>query len=329
MPRYGGFLGLDWEYVSRFQHKVEMAKVPIDNLQNSFIYWLGGPGRGSGALTKRLADHFTAYVQSRIISQQAFRNHPSLSPMWIEMKNYLGLDPRMGIAKGHLVNAIKPLDTGYGKYRVGISKNEVAPDAAGGIKNVAEYAILLEKGYTTITKKGKRKSQPPRPFFSESFLRWSQWNLPEEIATSIHRDIWPELKLLYERVGKNAPRFDPDAYYKVDTRKGASEAEEVIQETGQTGQREYMGPGADTELGSGEPGVTGEEDAPGQRGAGFFESVKGGVPDSNKYPESQRESKSFFREGVWQTTSGDIFDQDEEMWMDAASFYNKHYGGLF
>lgn len=322
---YGGFLGLDWDYIARFKHRVDHAKVPIDDLQKTFIHWLGGPGRGTGALTKNLADHFTAFVRARILSQQAFQGMPALSPMWTEMKTYLGLDPRMGVAKGYLAEAIKPLDTGYGKYRVGISKNEVAPDAAGSIKNVAEYAILLEKGWTAITKHGKSRSQPPRPFFGESFLVWSYQNLPNEIATSIYRDMWPELKMLYNAMGKSAPRFEPEDLYTVDyAGEGASGAQEVFQESTQAGgttfgqsPSEYTGRGAESsEMQPGEPGVGGE-------GSGRAEFIR-------SYAESERPASDEIMETKegWMTVSGDIFDRGQEKWVDIESYYNKYYGGF-
>ena len=323
--RYGGFIGLDWEYVSRFKHRVDMAKEPLDDLQKTFVHWLGGPGRGSGALTKNIADHFTAFVRARILNQQAFQKMPALSPMWTEMKADLGLDPRMGVAKGYLAEAIKPINTGYGKYRVGISKNEVAPDSAGTIKNVAEYAILLEKGYTTITKRGKRRHQPPRPFFGTSFLAFAYKSFPDYIATSIYRDMWPELKMLYERMGSTAPRYDPEDLYTIDyAGEGATGAQEVFQEstkaggtTFERGPSEYTGRGADSsELQPGEPGVGGE-------GSGRAEFIR-------RYAESERPASDEVMETKegWMTMSGDIFDREQEKWVDIESYYNKYYGGF-
>ena len=316
MPRYGGFLGLDWENIGRFQHRLDMSKEYLDDLQETFIYWF----KGKGALSKKIADHFTAYVRARVLSQQAFQGMPALSPQWAEMKTKQGLDPRIGVAKGYMAEAIKPIDTGYGKYRVGISKNEKAPNSAGQIQNVATYAILLEKGHTYTTPKGEQRTQPPRPFFGTSFMKWTYDNLPTEIKNSIWKDMWPEMQRLYEAIGASMPRFDPEDLYTVDhAGEGASGAQEVFQESTQAGGTthgqapdEYTGEGAES-----------SELQPTDVGSGRAEFIR-------RYAESERPASDEIMETKegWMTESGDIFDRGQEKWVDIESYYNKYYGGF-
>jgi len=315
MPRYGGFLGLDWENVGRFQRNLNLSKEYLDDLQKTFIHWF----HGSGALSKKMADHFTAYVRARILSQQAFQGMPALSPMWAEMKNKQGFDPRIGIAKGYLAEAIDAINTGYSKYRVGISKNKTAPDAAGSIKNIATYAILLEKGWTSVGSSGERRHQPPRPFFGTSFMKWTKDNLPKHIRDSIWKDMWPEMQRLYSVMGESVPSgLEPEDLYTIDyAGEGATAAQEIFQESTQAGGTTYGQ--APSEF-TGE-GAESSELRPTDVGSGRGEFVR-------RYSESERTESYMEVQGRWMTESGDVFDTDEGKWVDIESYYNKHFGGF-
>jgi len=205
MARRGGVLGLDWENVAEFYHKTKMTRVFVSELEDTFIHWL----RGRGALTKKLANNFTNYVRSSIYSQRAFQGMTPLSPEWQARKEKLELSPEMGIARGTLASSIRPINTGYRKYRVGIPRTEENAKAVGTIKNVSEYAIILEKGSDT---------QPPRPFFSTSFLRWIDDKVPYYIRDSIVKDMNPTLMRLYQiaaEYNRKVRKIEPEDLYTV------------------------------------------------------------------------------------------------------------------
>lgn len=205
MPRRGGVLGLDWENVAEFKHKVDMTRVYVDDLQDTFIHWF----EGSGALTKKLADNFTNHVRASIYSQRAFAGMTPLTPEWMARKEAMGYSPEMGIARGILVKSIRPINTGYRKYRVGIPRTEENAKAVGSITNVSEYATILEKGSDT---------QPPRPFLGTSFIRWISDKLPDYIQDSIIRDMNPTLMRLYQvasEYNRKVRKIDPEDLYTV------------------------------------------------------------------------------------------------------------------
>ena len=322
MARRAGMIGLDWDDIAQFAADTKEARVYLDDLKKTWVYWFDG----GGALTKKVADDCADFIRAEVYSQEAFEGMPRLSPIWEKIKNKQGLSPEIGIASGVLVNAIKPINQGHGKYKVGISRNVKNP-GLGKIDSVATYARLLEKGHDYIGKDGKRYHQPPRPFFSTSFIKWANRALPDRIRSTIWKDMYPELMKLYEKMGASMARYAPEDLYVVTyAGEGASDAQEVFQESTETGgttfgqaPTEFTGEGAEqATLTSMDVGVTGRPDYEG----GFDESDYTEIPG---YPESQRtdEIVGAAEGGESMTMGGDVFNENDQMWQDIETYMKR------
>ncbi len=209
--------GGGWEEITEFAQKTEKTRVYLDDLKKEFIYWFDG----GGALTKRVANNLVQRMRNDIYSQRAFEGFPPLTPGWKKAKKSLGYNLDIGIATGDMVNAIQAINMRYRRYKVGISWNQQSI-SYGNVEKVAQYAKMLEEGWTyeyeTTNDEGEVETrtavQPPRPFFSRTFLRWTKENLPEEIKNTIFDNMQRQLEAIARVVDCPVPPYKPsDVYY--------------------------------------------------------------------------------------------------------------------
>lgn len=162
-----------------------MLKKEIQHLNKTFVYWFGKDG---GFLFNRTAaNNLANYMKQKLLDQSAFDGLPDIQPWWRERKRIAGLDSRIGVATGSLVDAIKAVGAGYSEYRVGISRNARADESSiGSTGRIHRYAMWLEKGRPAGAKTGP---QPPRPWFWNTFERWANENLPGLIDSTYGKDL--------------------------------------------------------------------------------------------------------------------------------------------
>ncbi len=303
-----GMFGLGYEDVTAFAQKTQKTKVYFGELKEKLIYHLGAQG---GALSKRLAQDCANHIRAQIYSQEAFEGMPPISPTWEEIKSQMGLDPRMGVATGDMARAIKPINQKYNRYKVGISSREhsVSP---GSVKKVVEYAKMLEYGYGPIMgKDGRMYEQPPRPFFSKSFMDWAYKKLPRFIAETIHKDVDKKMEDIYDTVADHKPRYSPEDYYWISHEgEGISDIQETFQESMQQGGSTFGEESSRMRVSR--AGTTGHSE-----GAGRDTSAR-------VYPESKRtEDIITDAQGTQWTESGDIWNEQEGMWQDMETYMKR------
>ena len=214
----GSMLGFGWESIGQVRRKSEKTKIALTNLNKTFIYWMEDDE--GGVLTKKAANEFSQYLKRQIYAQQFdtgggiteefTKRIVSLSDEWQRMKSEAwrwggqALDERIGIATGQMINAIRPIDMGGGRWRVGISGNDYVTWRIGTVQRIATYAKFLEFG--TVR-------QPPRPIFSTIFLQWVNKELPKFIYDTIYRDMRGPMMDLYQQVAESRPTMQAEDMY--------------------------------------------------------------------------------------------------------------------
>jgi hypothetical protein len=192
-------LGFGWEEFKRVDRAAEKSKVALKGLEKTFIYWMGE--EEGGALTKRAANELAAKIIETILEQKdVITGVPELSDQWkiekADAERWGGtpLDPRIGIATGQMINAIRPIDQGRGTWRVGISGNDRVSTKIGTITKIADYARILERGSSR---------QLPRPIFSGTFRRWVEDRFPQFLKETIINDLQPHLDKIAREIAEN------------------------------------------------------------------------------------------------------------------------------
>lgn len=163
----------------------EMFAKEVKLLNKTLVYWFGADG---GFLFNRTAaNNLANYMKQSLLDQSAFEGLPDIQPWWRERKRIAGLDSRIGVATGSLAEAIKAVGAGYAEYRVGVSRNARADESSiGSTGKIYQYADWLEKGRSAGAKTGP---QPARPWFWNTFERWSNENLPELMDNTFGREL--------------------------------------------------------------------------------------------------------------------------------------------
>jgi hypothetical protein len=334
MAKKVGFIGLGYENLASVARKTQLSSVHVNNLKNAWIKWLHP--KGGGALTKKVANDLTSYMRQAIWSQEAFRGMTALSDTWRDWKEEHGLDPRIGIATGAMVEAIRPINQGSGKWKVGISKEaQVGPgrqrvtsretgmtSKVGNIKNIATYAKILETGYGPVTVRGRTYYQPPRPFFITTFTRWAKEKLPDEIFQTIWKEMQPPMDKLWKEMEASRPRFSPEDLYSTAMDPEEDTADEVSREVRaefgeqQERGREYMGTEAE---GTQAPSV--------ERGRGWSPGDVGDPEEKTVpgySPEARTEEYTVGKKGLLFTVpSGDVWNENDQMWQDVETAWRR------
>lgn len=162
--------------LSRVIKGSEVAEVALEDMHSALIYWCSSSN--NFLLSKKAALHLTDYLKLQLASQEIMIGMPSLTEDWQKTKAKEGLNPQIGIATGKMHDSIKVLDSGYGKYKVGVSEREKAPliqyksgrtALLGSFKKVYEYANVLEFGSS---------KQQARPWFFRAVNKWVHRHAP-------------------------------------------------------------------------------------------------------------------------------------------------------
>lgn len=207
MARSGGrkvsILGFGWESLTRVQRDAESAKKAVKGVEKAILYWMGE--EEGGALSKRAANSLCNDIIHNITAQTGPMNWmPRASDWWFNRKTKEkywseregALDDRLGIATGQMVNAIRPINAGAGKWKVGISSHEKVSERIGNIRTIADYARIFEHGSVR---------QPPRPIFAATLKEWAEEKLEEEIRNTLLKDLLPHFAVLKKLAKKARP----------------------------------------------------------------------------------------------------------------------------
>lgn len=154
----------------------DIATVALDEMNGALLYWCSKSN--NFLLSKKAAIHLTNYLKLQYASQEIMVGLPALTPKWEKIKRREKLNPQTGIATGAMFDAIKMLDSGYGKYKVGVSSRAEAPlwtyrsgrvARLGTLKKVHKYAEVFEFG---------SEKQQARPWFFRAVNKWVHRHAP-------------------------------------------------------------------------------------------------------------------------------------------------------
>lgn len=160
-----------YENLSYIAEKSKTAAVAVQDMEGALIHWCSA--EGGFYFNRKAASHLAAYMKMQLYSQQIMVDLPMLTKGWIEKKEQMGLSKKAGIATGMMMESIKAIDQGYGRWKVGISQREAAPfhrnRQLGTYKTVLKYAEAFEYGGV---------NQQARPWFYRAFMKWTSTQLP-------------------------------------------------------------------------------------------------------------------------------------------------------
>lgn len=183
-----------YKEMGKLRNYANSVRIFTNEADKLFFRW-NAEERG-GLLTKRLATDFAEYAKVALLNQVYKRELQPLSPDWVKWKERVGgglegSDIGLGVTM-KLVNAIQPIRTAQGGFKVGIKVNETADTTVtdqrtgkkvryGSTNKLWKIFEWLETGTTT--------PQPPRPWFLLAFLDWQEEKFPEFIKKSLIRDL--------------------------------------------------------------------------------------------------------------------------------------------
>ena len=169
--RSASALGFGWQDMMRLNRKAKTTSHKIKDIEGALIYWVG-----PGAMLNRKAavdnkNGLVNYFKHCILGQEDIKAiggiFKDLSLEWVNAKAKYGLDPRMGIATERMVQSIQAIDSGGGKWKVGIKKGTSAQGTKIGVD-----------GYAQVFEWGSYKQQA-RPMFMHFFMKWLKEKVPE------------------------------------------------------------------------------------------------------------------------------------------------------
>ena len=209
MGRQAFVIDFGWKSFTSMNRTFEATKHACVNLEKGFYRWF----RSGGSLSRVAALDLAEYMKNEIEKNDVYtQNFPPLTEKWASMKRNkrgakwgkaggarwggLVLDPRVGIAKKDMINSIKAIEQGHGKWKVGIPTNTRASNPLiGKIPYVDRYANILEQGSAR---------QVPRPAFALMFLNWSREHAPK-MADTLMTTLWPAMQRLMDQWGHTIP----------------------------------------------------------------------------------------------------------------------------
>jgi len=172
VARYASVMTVGYRELQKLSRAARATGHTLDKISRHARYWVGE--EGGHALNRTAANSLADYLRQYIWGQSFAFQVPALSDYWEYKKNRpeywdgVTLRPHIGIATETMVNSIRALDMGGGRFAVGIPDNlYVTGLQIGTITNIATYAKILEFGsarYNVL--------QPPRPIFAMGFQSW-------------------------------------------------------------------------------------------------------------------------------------------------------------
>ena len=174
----------------------------LKNLEKGLVYWCA---QSNGFLLNKVAArNLSIYLKKSLYEQKdAFAGMPKLSPDYVKWKNkFVGNERFVGIGTMTMLDSLKAIDSGYGKWKVGISGRVPPPINPGTGKpfsklKPAQYFEIFEKGSYT---------QPARPWAKKLTLKWSKEQLPH-LCKPVIKIMNNELARIDKYTDQSLPRY--------------------------------------------------------------------------------------------------------------------------
>ena len=166
--RSSSALGFGWEDMMRLNRKAKTTSHKIQGIEGALLYWFGPGAMMNRKAALDLAQYMRQSIYGQVDISAIGSQFKDLHPNWINAKAKYGLNPGMAMATERMVQSIQAIDSGGGKWKVGIKKGTSAQGTRIG---VAGYAQAFEWGNS--------RGQDPRPIFMHYFMKWIAEKVPK------------------------------------------------------------------------------------------------------------------------------------------------------
>lgn len=198
--RTSSALGFGWQNEAmRVNRKAKSTAHKIKDLEGALIYWVGPGAMLNRLAAEHLRDHFKKSIEQQDdLGAEGSMHFKDLTPRWRREKYEAKLRgvEKMGIAFGEMVDNIEAIDSGGGKWKVGIKKS------GKGKKTLNYISKLKLHQVAEIFEFGSVKQQA-RPIFMHFFMKWARDNVDEVLKPIVKHFFDKYYKLKGEWEGVN------------------------------------------------------------------------------------------------------------------------------